>query len=393
VLATGYAVYWLVLTLFPGRRFSASLAALYFIAQPSTYAFVMEASSFDFLHILFAVLCTGFFILSLRTGGWKSAMHTAIAWVFFVAGLTAKEMTVVIPGYLVLVTLLFFWLEKRETPSRARLRAEFARLAPFFAMLPVYYVFHVAKVPAGTFTSSGIYRTGVNWDLILANIRKFPLWIARIYCLTGDKVEQRMHQSTLLNNLLGITAFVAVALIWVPSVKTDKLCRLPLLLMLAWVVVFLAIPVYSGGFFWHINLPVVGYSILFGEAIAQWASRIPAARWRTAAVAVFLAGWLVLCRSNLHVELYQGTHATGLSINHSLLQSPPVAAAALGRDPLIFIEDRLGMGAWWYGCYGNLFNYVYLRRDIKEQVFPAIQAVPPVARAKWLSHPNSYHFR
>ena len=51
------------------------------------------------------------------------------------------------------------------------------------------------------------------------------------------------------------------------------------------------------------------------------------------------------------------------------------------------------MGAWWYGCYGNLFNYVYLRRDIKEQTFPSIQSVPPAARAKWLSHPNSYYFR
>ena len=44
--------------------------------------------------------------------------------------------------------------------------------------------------------------------------------------------------------------------------------RLALLLMLAWTGVYLVLPVYSGGFVWHINLVVVGYSVLFGMAIA-----------------------------------------------------------------------------------------------------------------------------
>lgn len=393
VLAAAYAVYWLALILFPGRRLSAFWAAAYFVAQPSLYAFVMEASAFDFLHILFVLLCAGTFIRSLRAGGWKSAVYAAVAWIFFVVGLTTKEVTVAVPVYLAWISLLFLWLEPGETPQRMRFPAAILRLLPFFAMLPVYYLFHVAKMPPAAFTSSGDYRTGVNWGLILANLHKFPLWIARIYWSTDEPAGTPMYQSTLLNNVAGIGSFIAVALAWVRNVRLDKSYRLPLLVSLGWIAVFLAIPVYSGGFFWHINLPLVGYAVLFGEGISQWAGLVPSPGWRAAALAGFAAGWLVLCRANMHVELYQGTHATAFRINHSLFASPPVPAAALGKEPLIFIEDRLGMGAWWYGCYGNLFNYVYERRDIKELVFPSIQAVPPAARAEWLSHPNAYYFQ
>src|SRR5262249_33926587 len=155
----------------------------------------------------------------------------------------------------------------------------------------------------------------------------------------------------------------------------------------------LMLPIYGGGFLWHINLPLVGYAVLFGLA-ASWAwQAIPTAAWRRAAAAAFFVGLAALARFNLHTELYSGTHALAFRINHSVLSHPPVPADRLGTKPLVYIEDRLGVGGWWYGCYGILFNYTYLRKDIEEVVVPKLADVPQDLRARWLAHPNAFFFR
>jgi hypothetical protein len=196
-----------------------------------------------------------------------------------------------------------------------------------------------------------------------------------------------------VNNLTGIAAAVLVAVMWFRRVRQDPSWRLEAALMLSWTAVFLMLPIYGGGFLWHINLPLVGYSILFGLA-AVWAwEAVPAIQWRTAAAALFFLGLVFLARHNLHTELYDGMHSLAFRINHSVLSRPPVAPDRLGKAPLVFIEDRLGVGGWWYGCFGILFNYTYLRHDLEEVVVPQLAAVPPDLRARWLAHPNAWFFR
>jgi hypothetical protein len=148
-----------------------------------------------------------------------------------------------------------------------------------------------------------------------------------------------------------------------------------------------------GGFLWHINLPVVGYSVLFGLAAARWFESVPSPLWRGTALAAFFLGCVALSRINLHTELYSGTHAIAFRINHSVLQKPPVEPKRLGKSPMIYIEDRLGIGGWWYGNYGILFNYVYLRHDLQEVVVPSLPLVSQELRNRWLAHPNAYFFR
>jgi hypothetical protein len=137
----------------------------------------------------------------------------------------------------------------------------------------------------------------------------------------------------------------------------------------------------------------VGYSVLFGLAAACWFPLLPSQWWRRAALAAFFLGCVALSRVNLHTELYSGTHATAFAINHSVLRKPPVAPERLGKAPLIYIEDRLGMGPWWYGNYGLLFNFVYLRHDLQEVVVPRLPLVSQELRNRWLAHPNAYFFR
>ena len=133
--------------------------------------------------------------------------------------------------------------------------------------------------------------------------------------------------------------------------------------------------------------------MLFGIAIASLLVTLSSVTLRRAVAVTLLAGGLLLCRANLRTELDAGSHAAGYRINHSLLEHPPVPPAALGKAPLIYIEDRLGIGPWWYGCFGRLFNYTYLRHDLEEVIVPPMSQVTSEDRNKWLAHRNAFFFR
>lgn len=392
-LAAACAIYWLVVRPLGGSRMAGLVSATYFIAQPSLYSAAMEAAGFDFIHILFVVLCAGLYILGARSRGGRSLLLTSISWLLFLAAVTAKEAALAAPGFLLIVSSLMVWLEPGGQPWWPRARREVLRLLPYFAVLLVYYFVHVAKIPPATFQGTGQYRDSTNLTAILANCRKFPLWIVRIYAWSDQTLQIKMYQSTVLNNAAGIGALLLVGLAWRRLLRRHPSSRLVLLLMLAWTGIFLLLPIYSGGYLWHINLAVIGYSILFGFAMAELFALAPSPAARRIAISAFFCCSLLLGREDLRIELFAGSHATGYRINHSLIDHPPVIAAALGNAPLIYIEDRLGMGPWWYGCFGNLFKFAYLRHDLEESIVPLMPSVSREARDKWLAHPNAFFFR
>ena len=393
VLAAAYAIYWLVVHCFGGSRMAGLLSATYFVAQPTMYAGVMEVAGFDFLHILLTVLSAGFYILGSRATGRRCLLLTSSSWLLFLIAVTAKEMALATPGYLLLVSVLMAWLEPDGAPIWNRARREVLRLLPFFAVLPVYYFAHVTKIQHTMFQGTGDYRATTIWPAILANCRKLPLWIVHIYAWSDQTLQIRNYQSTVLNNIAGTVILLLVAVQWRRMVRTVPASRVPLLLMLAWTGVYLLLPIYSGGYMWHINLTVVGYCVLFGLAIAGLLDSIRPSTPRRVIVTAFFVGWLLLSREDLRSELYAGSHATGYRINHSLLEHPPAAATALGKVPLIYIEDRLGMGPWWYGCFGSLFKFTDLRHDLEEVIVPLMPSVSREARLKWLAHDNAFFFR
>ena len=192
VLAACYAIYWLVVTCLGGSRMAGLLAAAWFAAQPNLYPPVMEAAGFDFLHIFFTVLCAGLYLRGTRASGGRMLRLTALAWLCFLIALCSKEAALPIPFYLAAVSVLVAVFDSGQRPSWRR---ELLRLAPFLAVLPIYYFFHYAQVPAGTFTASGPYRSIANWGMILANFRKMTLWTLRIYGYTGDTLGERMYHS------------------------------------------------------------------------------------------------------------------------------------------------------------------------------------------------------
>ena len=390
VLAAAYAIYWLVARCFSGGRLAGILAATCFLAHPNVYPGIMEVAGFDFLHIVLTILCVGLYFQAATASVARSLWLTALSWLCCVIALTSKEMALALPPYLLVMSVLLVVLDPNR---RVSMRRELLRLLPFFLLLPVYYFMHLAKLPPTAFPSTGYYRSSANWTVILANCRKFLLWIPRIYAFTGETAGERMYQSTVLNNVVGIGSALLVAGTWLNQVRENRHYRLVGALMIGWIAVFLVLPIYSGGFLWHVNLPVVGYCVLFGLAAARWFESVPSPLWRSAALAAFFIGSVALSRVNLHTELYSGTHATAFRINHSVLRKPPVEPERLGKSPLIYIEDRLGIGGWWYGNYGILFNYVYLRHDLHEVVVPRLPLISQELRNGWLAHPNAYFFR
>src|SRR5205085_8593448 len=128
---------------------------------------------------------------------------------------------------------------------------------------------------------------------------KLSLWILRIYAHTGETWGEHMYQSNPVTNVVGVAAALLVAAMWFIKIRRNPSWRLTAALMLSWIAVFLMLPIYGGGFVWHINLPLVGYSALFGLA-AMWAwEAVPSILWRRLGLAGFFLGLLFLARFNL----------------------------------------------------------------------------------------------
>ncbi len=392
IVLTCFALYWFVLVLSPGARLAAALAAFYFAVHPALFACTIEVLSFDALYVLFTLLSVGLFIQALRCAGWRRMGRLAGSWVFYYAALTSKEAALAIPLYLAVVCLI---VRAGDEGVEARWRGLLRKvrlLVPFIAILPVYWWYHLARLWA-KWGAAGVYRTRPNGEAILANLYRMPLWIVRIFYRTYKPHEALPNFDHFAVNASGVLVFAAVATAWWKLSRRSPEDRRRLLLMLAWVGIFLLLPAYSGSFIWHVNLSLAGFSVLFGLGIATWTAMIPRRFARYAALAVTVAGLGVLSWMNLNTEITRGQHVFGLCLNSSVREHPPIPKERLGTRPLVYVENRLGVGPYWYGSGGHLFNYVYLRHDVEEVIVPRADLIPADMRLRWLRHPNAFFFR
>ncbi len=392
IVLTCFALYWFVLLLNPGARLAAALAAFYYAVHPGLFACTIEVLSFDQLYVLFTLLSVGLFIQALRCSGRERMWRLAASWVFYYAALTSKEAALAIPLYLAVVCLIARGGDEGTEAGWRGLLRKARLLIPFVAILPVYWWYHLARL-WGKWGSAGVYRTRPSVAAILTNMYRMPLWIVRIFYRTYKPHEAVPNFDQFAVNAAGVLVFAAVAATWWRLARRSPEDRRRLLLMLAWVGIFLLLPVYSGGYIWHVNLSVAGFAVLFGLGIAAWTQMTPRRLARYAALAVMVVGLGVLSWVNLNTEITRGQHVFGLCLNSSVREHPPVPKERLGTRPLLYIENRLGVGPYWYGSGGRLFNYVYLRHDVEEVIVPRADSIPADLRLRWLRHPNAYFFR
>ena len=253
LLAVCGLVYWLVLILLPGRRIAAFTAALYFTCVPVIYVPLFELFGFDFLHVLFSLLSVIAFTIGYRLRTSRGIGWTTIGLISYAIALTSKEIAIVIPVYLTVVSAVLYFYEPGPESRKARLVREVKRLMPFFLITVAYWWLHIRQMPVEEFNGNPVYRLGADWQLILKNAIKYPLWFARIYSYTPDTMNQALGYQNWRNDVTGGIAMLLIGYACIRLWRVHRDYRKYILLAIAWIAIFLMVPVYSGGYFWHGN--------------------------------------------------------------------------------------------------------------------------------------------
>ena len=364
---TASALYWFVLVVAPGARVAALLAALFYLSHPAQYTLPIQMLPLDALYVLFGLLSAGFYWRAVQKNGWPSLRATAISVTLYAVALTCKEMVLALPGFLAVESA--FAIFRRLTPGSLgrRIAREFARLTPFACATAAYWWYHVRPIQ-GTMGANATYRMSVNWEAVVDNLRMLPLMTMRIFYLAGYKIEWRSYLDTATSNVGGFAILLITLAGWFWLWRNRSEVRVAGLLFLAWTIIALLIPIYSGGQIWHVTMPAAGYGALFGFGATAIFEMLPRVSWRRAALAASVAALLVLGITSLHDELQGGLFTQSSILTEDLLVHPPIPPEKLGLHPTIYMEDRLNLGGWSYGCYGHLMRFIYQRPDIREAI-------------------------
>ncbi len=164
---------------------------------------------------------------------------------------------------------------------------------------------------------------------------------------------------------------------------------------LAWIGVFIAIPIYSGAYIWHIHLALLGYAMLVGVALAE-TLREDWPRWRhredsggVAVIAIVLV-FGVFGAWNQHTLITSGYYAASYRVSRGILEHPPIDPRFVADGSLFYIDNPEGYGPWVYGN-DKLMALVYGRPDIQQREVPGMAEAHMNDRADWL-HANSAFF-
>jgi len=376
LVAACWVQYLFTLEFLGNRKLAAWLSAIFVATFPGQVTIVLQTSAFDLPHIAFAMLTAILFARALRAPAKRKWMLIAASCLSFAAALTCKESTLVLPLFLTILMLM-----------RGSKR-DWAALAPHFAILGAYVYLHLMQMPSRG--ADDAYRTGFNLDFILRNLWSFPLWTARVFALTAHP-SQVYGLNTVLNNTAGLAILGITARYW----ARERSARTTMLLMLAWIVIMLLIPIYSGAYLWHVNLAVCGYAVLAGAALASFAAeaadylKMPSSRIVAAGTVLFLLAGVYAVFNTLNVGIHAGQYRliAGLRADSSKLP------AAVSKDTLVYIEDRNRMGTWSYGGGDNLVKFHYMMPKLEEKTVPAMNEIPWELRYEWLRRPNAIFLR
>lgn len=358
-------------------RLACGLAALFFLVHPLTFIPVYEISGFDLLY-QFAVLG----ILGLVGGGALHGPRRRLAVVgcllLYAAGLTAKEQTIAVPLFLGL--LLTF-------DPKARASAEWrVLLAGVAALTAIYLRF---DLPRMGYVATGDYRTGFNLDQLLGNLTSGPLWIVHLFVVDSDSWPwmKAFHEGP-ANTLYGVV-IVAISAWYGVRVGfgADRGERHRLLVLAAFVVATLALPIYSGGRPWHYALPLAGFALILGRATAAAIRTLPDRRVAAAASLGAAAIPVLLSMSGLPREI-EG-RLPMFRVCYEALEHPPVPPGAL--PPGATVLYATGPNSWVYGL-GRLFRFVYRDPTLTEIFVSDINALTPKQALAWRSAAHAAYF-
>ncbi|HWB97232.1 MAG TPA: hypothetical protein VG672_11030 [Bryobacteraceae bacterium] len=389
LLATCWALYAFTLLLFPRQHLGAFLACVYLAGHPAVYLPLFEISAFDFLYLFFVLAAVIGFLLAWRERGTRALLYNSAAVLSYVLALTSKESSILTPFYLAAASAVLLYAGRAEGPAAPRIRKAARLLAPHFAVFALYVALHVAQMPTRPVDAD--YRTQPNLTRMLVNSTKYPLWMAHLFQGNESVLTYVYEQATIENNLFGYTVLALALFQWTVDTR-KRIHRAEGILLVLWIPIFLAVPIYAGAYLWHINLALCGYAVFAGVALARLAARL--SQWQCRiAVASLLFVCLVLTRKDVHHALYFGIHSPAFRINNaSLFVHPPVPREKMGTAPYILIENPQNLHGWYFGS-GNLFALVYDLPDARQTEAPPLNQVPPERCLDWLRRKQAFFFR
>ncbi len=377
VIPVCWGVYALACRFFPGDRLAGVLAALYVAVYPGMYSIVLETSAFDNVHIVFVLAAALLFDSAWQASAPAGRFATAgVAFVCCVAALTAKESTLVLPLYLAILTL-------RQSRGRWWLW-----LVPYAALLAAYAALHIRLMPG--FGDEGDYRTGFNAEVIGHNLQKYPLWILRFFAWPAD--PHALGHDHARNTAIAAVLAVALSAYWIPRLRREPAARRPVFFLGAWIAVFLALPVFSGRYLWHVNLALCGYAVLLGVALSAHLRALGNPAVRYAATALLGIGFVAAGIASSRDAALRGLHAADYVLNARLFASPLIPPPPSSGPALVYVEDRRRLGNWWHYGARRLVPFMMLNPDIEQQVVPPRPEIPPDLRERWFNHPNAYFY-
>ena len=374
----GYLIYRLGILLWAGDRLAAGLAALITVVHPIMFVSVYESTGFDLLYQLLVLAVVFLFVGPALIGPRRWLAAGACLGLYLVA-LTTKEQVVALPGFLLLVLLL-----DRRAPA---VPARWWVLAGCVLLTIGYILFNLPRMG---YVDSGEYRTGFNGAEVLSNIASGPLWIAHLFVTNSETWPWMTIHNTVPNTLYGM-GVVGVILwygVWVIRQRQPEEQRRASIAV-AFVISFMAIPIYSGGRSWHYALPLAGFALIQGRAVAMAIRAWAGSDRRRLGGAAVLVAILPVALSMAGFAREMDARSALFRINTEALIHPPVAPEAMPHGASILYET--GDNSWMYGL-GRLFRFAYLDPSLNEIIVPTLTALTSEQSKAWLASSHAYYF-
>jgi hypothetical protein len=221
---------------------------------------------------------------------------------------------------------------------------------------------------------------------------KYLAWTARVFGGVRDHLMQAVNYANWTNAIAGVAGWLVTATAWMWLVWRSRAHRPVFVLLAAWIPVFLFVPAFSGGYLWHANLVIAGYAILFGVAFSWVIDHLPGPTVKIASAVGVATVLILLARRDVNAFLNGGYRSEVYRLNYNALKRPPVPREKLSGPALVYVEDRMRLGAWSYGAGRDLFPLVYLNREIEQRVIPPLDDKSAAVCLPWLERPRSFYF-
>ncbi len=158
---------------------------------------VVPIHMFEFPHVFLTLVAAVAYLKARREprARWRQFL-VGLGALSYLLALTSKEMAFPLPLFL---AALAWW---GPDGIKRGVRREAWLLAPFVAVALLYTVLHIRQIPSRP--PGDDYRIDFWAPQILQNMRKFPLFLVRVFQLTGDTKGQTGGLFSPINTLFGL---------------------------------------------------------------------------------------------------------------------------------------------------------------------------------------------